>query len=197
MRIDSFTPCRRLQPLLASHADGQASPEEAAAVEAHVAACETCQRWLNGQRAVRGLLRARAAALRAGGEAAGGVAPIGMAVAAPRRLRWRTAVVGGAMAASLLLAGGVLWRAARPQSLSAIGFINDSRCKTVKTDDPTCARACVDERHAEYVFVSNGVVYPIVNQGFNGLAEFAARAVRLAGSLDGERVRVTRIDLAE
>src|SRR5262245_27632597 len=114
MRISRTIPCRRLQPLLASYADGQASPEEAAAVDAHVAACEDCRRVLNGQRAVRGLLRARAAGLRARGVPAGAAAPMAISAAVPRWIRLRTAVAGGAIAASLLVAAGMAWRAARP-----------------------------------------------------------------------------------
>jgi anti-sigma factor ChrR (cupin superfamily) len=209
MRTSSNTPCRRLQPLLASYADGQASSEEAAAIDAHVGACETCRRWLSGQRAVRGLLRTRAASLRAQGVATP-VAPVAAvarlapsaaspAGATPSRYPSRAAVVVVAVAATLVAAAGIAWRAwpASGPSLMAVGFINDSRCKTVRTDDPACVRLCVDEHQAEYVFVSNGVVYPIVNQGFDGLAAFAAREVRLAGSLDGPRVTVTRIDLAD
>jgi anti-sigma factor RsiW len=56
--------CRDVEPLLASYVDGDAAPEDRAAVDAHVAVCGDCRDDLGAQGAARDLLQARREKLR-------------------------------------------------------------------------------------------------------------------------------------
>ena len=48
--------CRQMEALLPPFVDGEARPDERAAVEAHLAACASCRDAVRAQRAVRDLL---------------------------------------------------------------------------------------------------------------------------------------------
>ena len=56
--------CRDVEPLLAPYVDGDAAPEDRAAVELHIEACGCCRDDLTAQRVARDLLKARGEGLR-------------------------------------------------------------------------------------------------------------------------------------
>jgi anti-sigma factor RsiW len=58
-----MTECRQIESLLPPYVDGDASAADAARIEAHLAACESCTRTVMAQRTMRAVLRARAAHL--------------------------------------------------------------------------------------------------------------------------------------
>jgi hypothetical protein len=63
--------------------------------------------------------------------------------------------------------------------------------------DQECTVGCVGHRGQKYVFVSNGRIYLIANQGYAGLADHAARTVKLTGSLAGDTIEVSHIIMTE
>ena len=63
--------------------------------------------------------------------------------------------------------------------------------------DQECTVGCVGHRGQKYVFVSNGRIYQIANQDYSGLADHAARAVKLTGSLAGDTIKVSHIVTTE
>jgi hypothetical protein len=86
------------------------------------------------------------------------------------------------------------------------GKISDSDCSAKHKSaaehggkamsDHDCAVACV-KNGGKYVFVSEGKVYPITNQGFAGLEEHAGQAVKLTGDLQTEgSITVTALEMA-
>jgi anti-sigma factor RsiW len=56
--------CQELEPLFASYVDGEATPTDRAALDAHVHACPPCRDRIAGERVAREVLRARGAGLR-------------------------------------------------------------------------------------------------------------------------------------
>ncbi len=56
--------CQELEQLFASYVDGEAAPDDRAAVDAHVHACPPCRDRIAGERVAREVLRARGAGLR-------------------------------------------------------------------------------------------------------------------------------------
>ena len=56
--------CRDVEPLMAPYVDGDAAPDDRAAVDAHTEACGCCRDDVSAQRAARDVLRARRAELR-------------------------------------------------------------------------------------------------------------------------------------
>ena len=82
------------------------------------------------------------------------------------------------------------------------GHISDSFCgashhrKGATAHHKMPARECTllsVSEGAEFVFVSLGVVYKIINQDFPKLPEFAGETVNLTGSLDGEAILVQNV----
>jgi anti-sigma factor RsiW len=55
--------CKQIEPLLAAYVDGAAPADDAAAVAAHVAGCESCRWSLETQTSIRRALQSRAAEL--------------------------------------------------------------------------------------------------------------------------------------
>ena len=83
------------------------------------------------------------------------------------------------------------------------GDISDSMCGTshakmisshqgTKWTDRDCTQACI-KAGAKYVFVSEGKVYGISNQGESGLARYAGENVSLTGNVNGDTVTVSKI----
>lgn len=89
--------------------------------------------------------------------------------------------------------------AAKPRSWT--GVIGDSMCGAShamegggsEASDAACVISCV-EGGEKYVLVSEGKRLEIANQDFAGLAPAAGIEVRLDGEVDGEKIRVTRIE---
>jgi hypothetical protein len=63
--------------------------------------------------------------------------------------------------------------------------------------DHECTVGCVMHRGQKYVFVSNGKIYQIENQDYAGLADHAAHAVQLTGSLAGDTIKVSQVVMTE
>ena len=94
------------------------------------------------------------------------------------------------------------WALAADQTLT--GTISDSMCGrshkaatehgTSKMTDADCVKACV-AKGAKYVFVSGSKIYEIDNQDFAGLTEHAGHTVKLTGSVSGDKVHVSAIEM--
>jgi hypothetical protein len=94
------------------------------------------------------------------------------------------------------------WALAADQTMT--GTISDSMCGrshkamtehgTAKMTDADCTKACV-AKGAKYVFVSGSKIYEIDNQDFAGLAEQAGQTVKLTGSVSGDKVHVSAIEM--
>ncbi len=82
------------------------------------------------------------------------------------------------------------------------GKISDSTCGashkaamehgSKKMTDAECTKACV-KAGAKYVFVHDGKVIPISNQGFAGLEEHAGQTVHLTGEMTAGNIAVSKI----
>jgi anti-sigma factor RsiW len=103
--------CREVEPLFAPYVDGDAAPADRASVDAHLQACPPCRARVAGERAVRDVVRAKAAGLRgcAPDDLRSRCAALGAAPAS--RGSWRRAWVPLSMAAVLVLAaaGVFVW----------------------------------------------------------------------------------------
>jgi len=85
------------------------------------------------------------------------------------------------------------------------GTISDSDCgrshKSAiehagkKLTDHDCVVACVKDHGAKYVFVAGTRVYNISNQDFAGLDEHSGHTVKLTGTMSGDAITVTRIEM--
>jgi len=63
-----------------------------------------------------------------------------------------------------------------------------------KMTDQECTVGCVMRRGQKYVLVAGGKTYQIENQDYAGLAEHAARVVKVTGSLAGDAtIKVSKI----
>jgi hypothetical protein len=63
-----------------------------------------------------------------------------------------------------------------------------------KMTDQECTVGCVMHRGQKYVLVAGGKTYQIENQDHPGLAEHAARLVKVAGNLSGgNAIKVSKI----
>jgi hypothetical protein len=83
------------------------------------------------------------------------------------------------------------------------GKISDSMCKAKhgggehakKMTDRECAEKCIDGG-ASYVFVGEGdKVYSIANQKFPGLKTHAGHDVTVTGTMKGDTLTVTKIEM--
>ena len=187
--------CRRLRPLLTSYVDDEITSGDRLVVEEHLERCRACRRRLMRQRAVHQLLRSRSVEARHRGAALPWTPR-----AQPASGRGHRRVLLSLAALAVLVVSGIaLWGLARPVRLTAQGRISDSMCRgshgaDMRTmSDRDCVGRCV-EKGAHYVFVSNGVVYPIRNQSFSDLARFAAQDIRLEGRLWRNQLTVSHIE---
>jgi hypothetical protein len=64
-----------------------------------------------------------------------------------------------------------------------------------KLTDHDCVLACVKDHGAKYVFVSGSKVYNISNQDAAGLEEHAGHEVKVTGSLAGDTITVSKIEM--
>jgi len=84
------------------------------------------------------------------------------------------------------------------------GKISDSNCNakhadgehgTKKTTDRACVEMCV-KKDAKYVFVGDkDKVYTIANQDFAGLKAHAGHNVTVTGTMKGDTVTISKIDM--
>jgi hypothetical protein len=109
----------------------------------------------------------------------------------------RPEAIGAATAILLATAAG-----AAPRAWT--GVIGDSMCGAShamdgggnEMADAACVISCV-KNGEKFVLVDGGRSWEIENQDFAGLPLSAGIRVRLDGELDGERIRVTRIEPLE
>src|SRR5437016_13681133 len=110
-----------------------------------------------------------------------------------------------------ILAIGLLLVLVAPTIVAAeqtwTGKISDSMCGAKhntsaehgakKMSDRDCTLACIKDHNAKYVFVRGGKVYNIGNQDFAGLQEHAGHTVKVTGSMTGDTVTVSKIEMPE
>ena len=129
--------CRQMEALLPPFVDGEARPDERAAVEAHLAACASCRDAVSAQRAVRELLVSRRASLSEPAPAAlaahlrhaaeGQLLP-------PVRPRWTA--LAAAAAVVLAVTGGMSWATGHSSVLLAAQLTLDHlKCFVIDGDD--------------------------------------------------------------
>ena len=190
--------CRLIYPLVTTFVDGEGSAEERALVSAHLQECTACRERIAAESATRQLLRTHAAVARA------------MSVSSEWRpnvwrlgrpwlpVRPRTLVLGLAIGACSV---GV-WN--RPLEAAVVGVISDSFCRLdhhriasrVSATAHSCTLGCV-ERGATLVLISEGRVYQIRNQDFPTLKTFAAKRVKVSGTLRGEAITIASLAPAD
>ena len=91
--------------------------------------------------------------------------------------------------------------AARGGQSTWTGVIGDSMCGAShamdgggdEMSDAACVISCV-KNGERFVLVDGGRSWEIENQDFAGLPPSAGTQVRIEGELDGERIRVTRVE---
>lgn len=97
--------CARMDRLLAPWVDGESSPADSAAVEAHLARCPPCQARAAAERQTRALLRSRRAALVAGEVPESLTARLAAARRRRPRRRWTTLPAAAAAGLALVVGG--------------------------------------------------------------------------------------------
>ncbi len=138
-----MTDCRRIESLLPPYVDGEAPPDAAALVEAHLRTCAMCRAEVAAERGVRMILRARAAEVttpappglrtRIAARLAGEAAP---------SLGWggRVAAFGAAAAMVLLFAVALEFLPLRSNALFAAQLaIDHLRCFVVTSSEEASA----------------------------------------------------------
>lgn len=137
--------CTWAREELSARLDGEASPHDAAELEAHVAGCAACRRHARELEEVRRALRVQPAG------AVPDLAPAIMrklgaaAPASPWRSRIRAATVGAAAAAAVLLGASLPWGEA-PRDVAAATEIADGVRSAARTLDAYDARFLIVER---------------------------------------------------
>ena len=192
-----MTSCHALDRLVTPFVDGECTPEEQAAVAAHLQDCPACRTRVEAESTARHVLQAHAAVART------------MGVAPTWRPRvWWLGRPGprphpAAMLVLALAAGGLLAVWLRPVQVSATGIIGDSFCghshrfsSYFNVDDRTCTLGCVS-KGASFVLVTDGQVYQIRDQRRPELAALANRRVRVTGAVSGESIDIASIAAAD
>jgi anti-sigma factor RsiW len=119
--------CVAVEPLLAAHVDGQANPEDAARLSAHLAKCAACRERVAGEKTVREVLHARrerltvcaSAQLRQRCAACADERPRTAAAPSPRRFAHR-AWIPLSFAASVALAIAVVFISGLNRNVEAL-----------------------------------------------------------------------------
>ena len=147
-----MTDCRQIESLLPPYVDGEARPDQIRQVEAHLGLCASCREQVAAERAIRTVLRARAASLVT-------PAPPGLRThlasavtwdAVPR-LAWRGRLTAVAAAAAVVLLAVVLFEFTSPQSnvlFAAQLAIDHVRCFVVELGSVEAANA--EDLETEY-----------------------------------------------
>jgi hypothetical protein len=192
--------CWRLRSALTAYVDDEISPQERRRVDMHLGRCESCRQRVVRHAAVRQRVRRWSTESRFAG------VPLTYPAGADRPAPARGAALwipgaAGLMAALLVLAIWSRGGGDAAEAFVARGRITDSRCATAHAhsaatfrtmNETDCVRRCV-ELGAQYVFLSDGVIYLIRNQGLDDLAHLAGRDVHLEGVVENEVVTVSRV----
>lgn len=192
--------CRQLQSALTSYVDNEVSAGERLIVEDHLRQCDACRRRVSREEAVRERLRRWSAEARVNGAPLSWPAGSETLNHRPVGTLLRIAAVSAATIAIVSVMWGRWWVDAGVP-LAARGQIGDSRCagghahasaELKNLTDRDCVHRCV-LMGAHYVFVAQGVVYPIRNQDFVDLMRFAGRDVQLEGEMRQNMLTVVRV----
>lgn len=195
MRTDR---CRQLRAVLTSYVDDEVTAAERHLVEDHLERCDACRMRVGRERAVRRRLQRWSADARARG------APLSWSEAVARPHPTVSALLRVAALAAAAVVVGLMWTSGwRETSLSLAirGQISDSVCAGGHTHASAelrnisgrdCVRRCV-ELGAKYVFISDGIVYPIRNQDFQDLLRLAGQDVELEGEVRQKMLTVSRV----
>lgn len=189
--------CQALDLLITPYLDDECSALDRAAVQQHLRECAACRQRVEAESTAREVLRAHAAVARTLGEAPPwkprnfrlGKAPL--LVAHPAALT--------AVAVVVIVLGVFILR---PEPVAAVGTIGDSNCGAhhlyvnPQRDAKSCTLGCV-ARGARFVLIVDGKVYEIQNQEFPDLSSFADRRVEVSGHIDGSKISVTTMTLAD
>jgi anti-sigma factor RsiW len=140
--------CRELEPALVPYVDGESSPPERMAVDAHLQRCQPCRDLVAGERAVRDALHARRDRLRPGASdllRARCAAHARSTVQPPAVSRTRR-LVPLSLAATLLLAvAGIFLFGVNEEAIAAQLALDHMKCFDVigeeGTQDPKAAEA--------------------------------------------------------
>jgi Putative zinc-finger len=192
--------CWRLRSALTSYVDNEVSADERRRVDDHLGRCDACRHRVSREQAVRRRLRRWSAEMRAAG------APLSWPAGAETPPRYRVGLllrlgVVSAAAIALVLVMWNRWPAGAAVPFAAHGQITDSRCASGHAHTTPalrnmsggdCVRRCV-EMGAEYVFVAEGVVYPIGNQDFVDLMHLAGQEVQLQGEVRRDLLTVSQM----
>ncbi len=182
--------CRQLRSALTPYVDNEVSAGERLIVEDHLRQCDACRRRVSREEAVRERLRRWSAEARVNGAPLSWPAGSETLTHRPVGSLLRIAAVSAATIAIVFVMWGRWWVDAGVP-LAARGQIGDSRCagghahaaaELRKLSDRDCVHRCV-LMGAHYVFISQGVVYPIRNQDFVDLTQFAGQDVQLEGEV--------------
>lgn len=191
--------CRQLRSLLTSYVDDEVTGAERHLLEDHLERCDACRIRVGRERAVRQRLQRWSADARAQG------APLSWSEAlAGRPHPTASALLRVAALVAAAVVVGLMWNSGRREtamSLAARGQITDSVCAGGHTHASAelsnmsgrdCVRRCV-ELGAKYVFISDGIVYPIRNQDFQDLLRLAGQDVELEGEVRQKMLTVSRV----
>ena len=192
--------CRQLRSALTSYVDHEVSAGERLIVEDHLRQCDACRRRVSREEAVRERLRRWSAEARVNGAPLSWPAGSETLNHRPVGTLLRIAAVSAATIAIVSMIWSRWWVDAGVP-LAARGQIGDSRCagrhahasaELRKLSDRDCVRRCV-LMGAHYVFISRGVVYPIRNQDFVDLTQFAGQDVQLEGEVRQNLLTVSHV----
>ncbi len=191
--------CWRLRSMLTAYVDDEVSAGERLRIESHLERCDACRHRVSREQAVRQRL------LRWSAEMRGVGVPLSWpAVAAtpshPRIRALSRIVAAFAAAIALVFVAWSRWPDGAV-AFAAHGQITDSRCASGHTHSGPalrdmsggdCVRRCV-AMGAQYVFVSQGIVYPIRNQDFVDLTHVAGQEVQLEGEVRQNVLTVSQV----
>jgi hypothetical protein len=104
------------------------------------------------------------------------------------KLRFAVAVAATLFAGALTMAADGSWT----------GYISDSACgaKGAKEGQGECTTKCVKEHGAKYVFVNDADKKVYVIDAQDKVAAHSGHHVTVKGSVDGETLKLTSIDMA-
>lgn len=192
--------CWRFRSRLTSYVDNEASPDERLSLEQHLGRCAACRDRVRREQAVRRRLRLWSAEMRDEG------APLSWPATAEASSPHRANIlvgIGAFFIATVVLVMVMWnrWPAGVGMTLSARGQITDSRCASDHSHGASalrnmsgrdCVRRCI-EMGAQYVFVTEDVVYVIRNQDFADLMHLAGQDVELEGEVQQNLLTVSHV----
>jgi hypothetical protein len=99
------------------------------------------------------------------------------------------------LAVALAFVAGLGLAAMAASEGSWTGHINDSMC-AAKNIDGACAKKCVEEHGAKYVFVNDGDSKIFNLDPQDKVAAHAGHHVTIKGTADGDTIKISEISMA-